>query len=210
MKHDFDTWTVQQFVEKRREQRRRRAYYCVVLVALLAPPGAFICAAIFVAWGHHVRTEMRNEGTVGVFAEVGGNTLFAPARVFSVLYDQVCYEDEILDPTLRQAVTTATRDWEIALGVKIKAPKLLRNNCACPQSIACATNGGIVVTNLDQDRMDAYTIMAHEVGHILGVPHIVGDPLMDPTYGVDMGAATHRTAITPAAIALARLAQNIK
>jgi len=41
--------------------------------------------------------------------------------------------------------------------------------------------------------------MLHEIGHLLGVPHIAGDPLMEPEFGHTVDVPT------PAAVALAKL-----
>jgi len=52
---------------------------------------------------------------------------------------------------------------------------------------------------------DPETLMLHEIGHLLGVPHIQDDDLMD---AIQHGAK--RRAPTPAAIALAKLAHPVK
>jgi hypothetical protein len=42
----------------------------------------------------------------------------------------------------------------------------------------------------------------HEIGHLLGVPHIEGDALMNPSYAGKVGAPT------PDAVALAKLRER--
>lgn len=55
--------------------------------------------------------------------------------------------------------------------------------CGPSISIACAdmTTQTIFISN-DNEPVDRTTIMMHEIGHLLGVPHIEGDALMDAKY----------------------------
>jgi hypothetical protein len=68
--------------------------------------------------------------------------------------------------------------------------------CAFPES------NRIVIVDLSQGR--ASTVMMHEMGHLLGVPHIFGDSLMDPMYHGPVDKPS------PAAVALAKLAETEK
>lgn len=56
------------------------------------------------------------------------------------------------------------------------------NGCG-PEAIACAdAKNGIIYIASDGNSVDRLTIMMHEIGHLIGVPHIEGDPLMDKAY----------------------------
>ncbi len=85
----------------------------------------------------------------------------------------------------------ATRSWRVALNDdSIKKPKLSPGSCGVSSALACVANGGkwneIFLTDVlgesENKKTDLKSVLMHEMGHLLGVPHIEGDPLMDPQY----------------------------
>ncbi len=52
-----------------------------------------------------------------------------------------------------------------------------------PDAIACADrNTNTIYVASPREDVDRTTVMMHEIGHLLGVPHIEGDELMDKAY----------------------------
>ena len=96
-------------------------------------------------------------------------------------------------------------------GLRVTMPDLVEGNSSnCEDdrgTIACADmkkNRIILVSQTAYHDMhlkadDLKTIMMHEVGHLLGVPHIEGDPLMEQAYN---GKPLSKP--TPFAVAIAR------
>jgi len=113
----------------------------------------------------------------------------------------------VVSPVLNSALTSAIVAWRKALGVErlsIRRPRLLsgeKGSCSGTGTpIACATKGDIVLDGIRDDAaIDYRTIFMHELGHLLGVPHIEGDQLMNESY---LGK---RLTPTPQAIAIAKL-----
>lgn len=110
------------------------------------------------------------------------------------------------------ALSEAIKRWESALGRKlpIDRPVLkigIMGSCQSSVALACcvyATNQIILAQSDYLGDKDLTTLLMHEVGHLIGVPHIELDPLMNPSYVKKVGMPT------PFAIALARasIAQN--
>ena len=101
------------------------------------------------------------------------------------------------------ALVFAVAAWRAELpGHTIAFPQLELGRCDGSFPIACADrlHNRITVATATRN-MDLTTILMHEIGHLLGVPHIIGDPLMDPT---ETGVKLARP--TDAAVALAKLA----
>jgi hypothetical protein len=97
----------------------------------------------------------------------------------------------------------AIRRWK-KVGLKVPTVKLIANPHGCPlDAVACwdAEHGTIFIADFSTT-LDKTTIMMHEVGHVLGVPHIDGDPLMDPSC-----CATPLEYPSEDAIAIAKLRQ---
>lgn len=84
-----------------------------------------------------------------------------------------------------QAAWTAGQKW----GAELNTPPLRFNLIADPSfcgskdAIACASaeSQTVWVSQVGAD-VDRTTIMMHEIGHLLGIPHIEDDPLMAPNY----------------------------
>jgi hypothetical protein len=98
----------------------------------------------------------------------------------------------------------AVTKWEAALGHPIKPPLLIRGDCGEQEiAIACAEKSKWRIQIQRVSTMwNTEAVMIHEVGHLLGVPHIAGDVLMDPVYQGDTDAPS------AAAVALAKLAET--
>lgn len=104
--------------------------------------------------------------------------------------------------TSQRALGAALKAWGVAAG-SIPRPSLWIGQCPSPEvSIACADRpANRIIFNAkyyENPSIDRLSIMLHEVGHLYGVPHISGDPLMDASYGNE-----HLTEPTPFSIALA-------
>lgn len=105
------------------------------------------------------------------------------------------------------ALTAAMDAWSRALGPQyhISRPRLIiGGDGACDtenDSIACSYADRIVIDHWSGQ--DKVTVMMHEIGHTLGVPHIAGDALMN---AVLMEKPVKFP--TPDAIALAKLHQG--
>lgn len=112
------------------------------------------------------------------------------------------------DPRDRMALIQAVAMWRVALGVPlpIAMPKLLKvEKGACDveeNAAACVSRPrwGDTILIEDIQEGDRLRVMLHEVGHLLGVPHIEGDVVMSKEY---VGKAT---ALTPASIVMGKLA----
>jgi hypothetical protein len=103
------------------------------------------------------------------------------------------------------AAHSALSKWT-ATGVTVPEFRLVAADGGCtPKAIACADESTKTIFVMeDGDHVDRTTIMMHEIGHLLGVPHIDGDLLMDKAYS---GKAL--SAPTEFAIALARKVNRV-
>jgi hypothetical protein len=193
-------------VEWLREERRRkksdRAMFCWSFGA------PFLFAALYLAiivLTVKLKSAAPEEGRGGTYTFSGTGLLLTPSIIDGGL---VRYQP-VTEAAVLQAFHAATKAWAKALGGKlpIRYPRLLRSqegDCLNPGVLAYAEDPDkVVVCRLFSE--DTETIMLHEVGHLLGVPHIQGDDLMD--------AAAHGATLrqpSPAAIALAKLAHPKK
>lgn len=95
----------------------------------------------------------------------------------------------ISDPVFVKALDVAMLRWQEALpSRKIKRPYLMQTKERSGGAIIAFVNireyEVVVITDkmVKGNNFDWPSIMMHEVGHLLGVPHIQGDLLMDATY----------------------------
>jgi len=113
------------------------------------------------------------------------------------------------DQNHEAALTSAILAWRQALGVfalGIRRPKLLiAGDGGCTENgIACVAGGDIAIDARHLSGVDLRTILMHEIGHLLGVPHIEGDALMNPSYQRETKAPS------AFAVAIAKSARRIK
>jgi hypothetical protein len=98
-----------------------------------------------------------------------------------------------LNPSLRMAESDAVAAWSAATGFPIATPRITVAACdngPLPTGyleVACAdveryglTISPVLLQPRVRAQIDLRTILLHEMGHLFGVPHIPGDPLMAP------------------------------
>jgi hypothetical protein len=117
-----------------------------------------------------------------------------------------------VDPaTAQKALEAAITEWEIALQHNIKRPSLVEwfgggetATAVCAGNVPATTIACIDAKKYQIDLIafnltteDLKTVLMHEIGHILHVPHIEGDDLMNARYVKKVDRPT------PAAIAIA-------
>lgn len=114
-----------------------------------------------------------------------GVVLNAPADSATTASTLVGYQP-VTDAATVEAFYAAVKAWKEALGgtLPISYPRLVQSDtagfCAFQQAIAYAESSPqnrIVVCRFWNH--DPETVFLHEVGHLLGVPHIEGDQLMN-------------------------------
>lgn len=176
----FSYYTIQEFCywEKVRRENRRATVHVSVLCA-------FLLIIFLSPWIY----DLLKVHPVAAFK-------YGPDHVYPVTLDK-------WDAALDEAVVAwgkALPEWNIHKpGITIDRTA----RCNEERVIACVdipTN--TILVSRDEDLWSRKTIMLHEVGHLLGVPHITHDNLMDPSYQgkVDMpteeAAALARIALT--------------
>jgi hypothetical protein len=175
---------------RRRERLRRLRFYAPVVVsaALLASGGA-------ARYWRVIHQSKLDQAHVVFISDGGsfGNPYAAEAKS----------PDPISDKVLNEALDSAVSEWSEALGREVKRPALNMANGDCGAEyagvIACADKRGYAIKVTAIYYADPRTVMMHELGHLLGVPHIEGDKLMNAVYG---GAVDHPTKF---AVAIARV-----
>lgn len=140
----------------------------------------------------------------------GGGVTFSPVGTISIDTEATGFSQEfdVDDPVIEAVFDESLRAWSRALGRTIERPRLLRGypGIICgPIAFACASRwtNTIRLVNIPE-HVHLRNILMHEIGHVLGVPHIEGDALMNAEYKDDGKLLSKPTA---SAVALARLAQ---
>ena len=148
-------WTIQEFVAA----RHRRVEYTIVLIGWLLA----VSIPIALHFAPH-STPMLIEGT----------------RVAADLNDR---GDNARWDKWYKPAKSAAQKWADA-GLVVPEFRMIAGEGNCgPKAIACCDVGmKTIFLQQDGDGVDRTTIMMHEIGHLLGVPHIEGDPLMDKIY----------------------------
>lgn len=122
--------------------------------------------------------------------------------------DQAGEPVEITSGEIRRVFDQALADWRTAIGpLPIAKPKLfgvISCGSPVPPSIACAENSTnrVLIVRGSLGCCDLKSVFMHEIGHLLGVPHIEDDPLMDPAYHAGIEKPS------PYAVALAKIAPH--
>lgn len=83
------------------------------------------------------------------------------------------------------ALTAALAAWKRELGsMPIARPTLFLGRGMCQGDLACASRltNQIFIVGESIATVDETSVLMHEIGHLLGVPHIEGDDLMAPMY----------------------------
>jgi hypothetical protein len=100
---------------------------------------------------------------------------------------------------LYEALTKALAAWKKEIGpLPIKRPTLEFGDCHTAAALACAHPSRNAITVVALGGADDETVLMHEVGHLLNVPHIEDDDLMEPGYTKKLDKPT------PLAVALAK------
>lgn len=188
-------WTPEAYLRWRWQQG-----WLALLVILSGIALSIVVAALIVPRRDHASLSLRT----------GGLTMSANYG------DAECHEGRVMAPRLTAALDAATAAWREALGIQIPTPGLYVIQGACRYGEFFEKNGGIASTdrakyriyigneNPNLEASDPQHIFMHEIGHLLGVPHIEADPLMKPVYQGDKLRAP-----TPFAVALALAARRL-
>ncbi len=163
-------------------------------------PGEVWCAIIFlvaivVGIGGLLRSVWLDGKKAGAdevtTISTSGKFLIAPSQSTTIDY-QDSPPVVLKDHKFTDALDYAVNQWQAKLPrYTVKRPELYQgesNTCwegSIARTIACADlkNYRITIQGSQMDsKIDWPSIMMHEVGHLLGVPHIQTDPLMDSGY----------------------------
>lgn len=176
--------TVQEFVRQRKAKRRDVTLVVRMASCAVVFFGFIISLSYILSAGHRgpVKTAkvQVNDGTIYINAQ---GQMFSGAAVEYGDEEKV----DITSGAAFDCLTEAIRLWKSS-GVTMERPGLMRGSydeCQDGHAIACAdTKAKIIYISaqwslIGNGKMGT-TIMMHELGHLLGLPHIMGDPLMDP------------------------------
>ena len=179
--------TVQSFVAHRRRQGKR-AIFAMLLSGL--PLAAFIGGCVVFS----LRPKLAGRPT----SPTAGGIVFSSNGI--PLNGDIPETIPVTAGPYAVALSEAVDAWSKALGHRVKRPKMFRGELVClsATAIACADLEKYQIY-ISLDTTDKRSVLMHEVGHLLGVPHISGDPLMDPVHTTTVEAPTE------AAVALAKL-----
>ena len=139
-----------------------------------------------------------------VYIAVAVHYMYKPANPMGkIIYIEPQKPTPVTDAGLNQALDYAVAAWSKSLGYQVKKPLLKKDDNNCEMDfgggvIACADAATYSIMVRSIYYADPKTIMMHEMGHLLGVPHISQDPLMDAIY---QGPVTEPT---PWSVAIAK------
>lgn len=185
---EFRFQTISEFHAHKERIRGNVAYvFLLVCLASAAASADWIIDKI-----QHKPTASASSGTAGFFIIDSGSYAY-PKPLSGVSLEH-----------FQNSLTAAVNSWAVVLGRPVEIPPIHFGTCGfVTNALACADREtyAIISTGLESDNKeyDLKSILMHEVGHLLGVPHIDGDALMDPVYQQKLDWPT------PAAVALAKL-----
>ncbi len=204
MIRQYECGNIQKFVATK--ETRRTIWNCSLL--------AF--AAIAASFGPRIFFSIAHHPSPASFSQISETTL-APGQsdLFVMLPNSTTktipssdfYGKDQMDLGTWQeweaALKSARAEWSRVLGMPAPNPSYdidRSRMCSGEDSIACADPLRMQIWIRGANRThDKRTVMLHEMGHLLGVPHILDDALMDWSYQEKVAHPT------PAAIALAKL-----
>lgn len=187
------------FVEEKKRHRSARLWLAA---------GAFMIVSAALLIYHHTQFQSREYEirSGSVKGEIVSEVIWQPQRLSVQDRRAVIQRAE-------RSLPEALGQWKAALGgwLPIQAPQLLFDEpCSrSPGELACAKIGNppVIVFSAPsasiQRPRTMRLVLLHEIGHLLGVPHIDGDCTMDPNlqqFSCDDPS--------PAAVALAKLSRE--
>jgi hypothetical protein len=206
--------TIGLYLQEKRRRHKRNSALCLFIGGLCAVLG-------FIGATQHEQIEKFRANLTGKKKPVPwtGDYTSASHRFFAIPPGYSCFQNDSkslsgdfsnqipLDAWKSQLPAARTAWAKVLPGVKIPNPEIKAGTCGLSAiAIACTDrlSGAITIAmsgnNLaDKDR---HTVLMHELGHLLGVPHIDWDPLMNTDHNWNVDAPT------PAAVALAKLANR--
>jgi hypothetical protein len=192
MKHTDAPGNIHAYVRSRED--RKEMFFGVGIALFLA-----LCFSISIAVASRAPVKAKDSGTV----ISTGTIISSSGTICAGLYGR---DMSVVNMTpWRTALRAARAAWEKQLHEALPSMKLVPGNgeCGMDAVIACADPKTMTI-RINGDWSDftptkMSTVMMHEIAHLLGVPHIDGDPLMNSVYSQDLSAPT------PRAVALAKL-----
>ena len=197
-------WTIQDYQDWKAERINRLIGIFIIGPALVAV-GFAVIGLIGVHAEHKSAKAAGSESVCPTIIPSSSGDSYVVVRTNQYSDGLPPREEKITSGPLYSALLYAVREWSDSIRRPVRLPGLVSIKNGCPVGgLACADTGlyRIIVARIDGQ--DKRAVMLHEVAHLLGVPHIEGDPLMDGTY---TGVVEHPT---PFAVALAKVAKVAK
>ncbi len=161
-------------------------FICVILVATVAVGSYFAGVGHGVAKANRALMTTWTAGTV-----ISGDAGLVVTRAAISYGDKP--KTRVLSGPEHIALVQAYQAWHRKLGtMPIPIPKLYDGTALhCGFSaIACTDPSRGEITIANKAESDLRTVLMHEIGHLLGVPHIEDDSLMNSSYQETVGQPT--------------------